>query len=119
MFIIRFQYKNSHVIIFAGVYAVQPTLIHCLQVAITTLKEDHEVIPILKSLLTDDSPSPEKVGHTTRWGLRPQGERFAAFQPINKKISYLINQQGPYSGGSLEKRPGDEVGFIGLPTARC
>ena len=27
------------------------TYIHSLQVAITTLKEDHEVIPVLRSLL--------------------------------------------------------------------
>ena len=29
------------------------------------LKEDYEVIPILRSLLTDNPPSPGKVGHTT------------------------------------------------------
>ena len=31
----------------------------------TVLKEDHEVIPILRSLLTDNPPTPGKVGHTT------------------------------------------------------
>ena len=29
------------------------------------MKEDYEVIPILRSLLTDNPPSPGKVGHTT------------------------------------------------------
>ena len=37
---------------------------HSLQVAILLLKEDHEVIPILRSPLIDNPPSPAKVGHT-------------------------------------------------------
>ena len=32
--------------------------------ALRYLKEDHEVIPILRSLLTDNPPSPGKVSHT-------------------------------------------------------
>ena len=32
--------------------------------ALRYLKEDHEVTPILRSLLTDNPPSPEKVSHT-------------------------------------------------------
>ena len=38
--------------------------IDCLQVANTT-SEDHEVIPVLRSLFTDNPSSPGKVGHTT------------------------------------------------------
>ena len=38
--------------------------IHCLQVAIRHLKEVHEVIPILRSLLTNNPPRQGKVGHT-------------------------------------------------------
>ena len=34
------------------------------------LKDDHEVISILRFLLTDNTPSPGKVGHTTGC-LRP------------------------------------------------
>ena len=30
------------------------------------LKKDHEVSPIIRSLLTENPPSPVKVGHTTR-----------------------------------------------------
>ena len=37
---------------------------HCLQVAITA-PEVMVCIPVLRSLLTDNPPSPEKVGHTT------------------------------------------------------
>ena len=29
------------------------------------LREDHEVIPVLRSLLTDNPPGPGRVGHTT------------------------------------------------------
>ena len=38
---------------------------YCLQLPLEHLKDDHEVIPILRSLLTDNPPSPGKLGHTT------------------------------------------------------
>ena len=37
---------------------------HCFQVAITA-PEVMVCIPVLRSLLADNPPSPEKVGHTT------------------------------------------------------
>ena len=44
-------------------------LIHCLQVPLRHGKEDHEVIPKLRSLLTDNRPPRQgKVGHTTGVG---------------------------------------------------
>ena len=36
------------------------------RLTLSPLKEDHEVTPILRSILTDNPPSPGKVGHTTR-----------------------------------------------------
>ena len=44
-------------------------LIHYLQVPLRHRKEDHEVIPKLRSLLTDNRPPRQgKVGHTTGVG---------------------------------------------------
>ena len=39
------------------------TYVHCL-------REDHKVIPILTSLLTDNPPSPGKFGHSSGIGTK-------------------------------------------------
>ena len=44
---------------------IYQTYIHRVQVAITTPEGDHEVIPILRSLLRDNPPRQGKVCHTT------------------------------------------------------
>ena len=41
------------------------TSLYMVHTLFTGSHYDHEVIPILRSLLTDNPPSPGKVGHTT------------------------------------------------------